>query len=730
MPRFQSLGAKAAGLVIIMCVTCCVVLLGLSHFELKSDADLVMAKDALATRDRAQDVLAKIGQRVETYSSIYATHPDVVAAVRSGDTARLRETFERLFAQIKKLDPIVGTLEVTDAKGIVIMRGHNPSSAGDDKSRELLVSQAIAGQAANGLSVSPSSGEVATEAVRPINFGEQRIGTLKIGSRFRADTAAEIKRLTGAEAVLIYKAMVNASTLPDLKSLAIPDGALAANATAPLQLGERSFEASGLSLPLHGAEPLVVMTLTDRGPRQSALIAFELGLAVKAMLMLLVLIPLVALISRRSVRTIEHLTSVMKSLTSGHLDVVVPHQGRKDEIGAMAASIAVFRDNIIRVRALEGEEQRGAVERIARAEAMAHVVIQVGGIVERAAKGDFSGRVSSDNIGPELRKLVESVNLINQVVDSATDEFATVLHAVAEGDLTQEVENAYEGRLGELKAAINGTVHKLSATVTTIQATAAQIGLSAREITMGANDLSQRTEQQASSLEETAATTEELAASVKESATSSRHSVSLAHETTSIAEQGGDIVSDAVEAMARIELSSGKIADITTVIDGIAFQTNLLALNAAVEAARAGDAGKGFAVVASEVRTLAQRSSEAARDIKLLISTSGSEVTQGVALVRATGEVLSKIASSANTLCGTITQIAAASGEQSNGIDAMAQVVAHMDEMTQQNAALSEESAASAISLSEQIDRLNQMVDSFKTQDHGASKPRLVKAAA
>jgi len=247
---------------------------------------------------------------------------------------------------------------------------------------------------------------------------------------------------------------------------------------------------------------------------------------------------------------------------------------------------------------------------------------------------------------------------------------------------------------------------------------------------VGIRNLSQRTEQQAASLEETAATTEQLAASVKHSATASRRSVALAQQTTSIAERGGAIVADAVDAMERIEQSSGKIADITSVIDGIAFQTNLLALNAAVEAARAGDAGKGFAVVASEVRTLAQRSGEAARDIKLLIASSGAEVTQGVALVRSTGEVLSNIVSSASDLSGTITQIASATGEQSNGIDAMAQVVAQMDEMTQQNAALSEESAASAMSLSEQIDRLNQMVDGFRTVDRAAARPRPLKAAA
>jgi methyl-accepting chemotaxis protein len=181
------------------------------------------------------------------------------------------------------------------------------------------------------------------------------------------------------------------------------------------------------------------------------------------------------------------------------------------------------------------------------------------------------------------------------------------------------------------------------------------------------------------------------------------------------AQAGGAIAGKAVDAMARIEDASTKISDIIRVIDDIAFQTNLLALNAAVEAARAGDAGKGFAVVASEVRTLAQRSSEAAKDISALISSSNSEVGEGVKLVRQAGEALEQILTASKKVAATIADISAASGEQANGIDEMSQAVAHLDEMTQQNAALSEQSAASAGSLSDKIAQLNDLVAAFKT---------------
>ncbi|GGH31914.1 hypothetical protein GCM10007036_43420 [Alsobacter metallidurans] len=340
----------------------------------------------------------------------------------------------------------------------------------------------------------------------------------------------------------------------------------------------------------------------------------------------------------------------------------------------------------------------------------------VGAAVQAAREGDFTVRADVSAELGRLRPLVDGMNEINAVIDGATTEFAAVLGRVAAGDLTQLIQTPYMGRFADLKSAINDTVERLSETVATIQVTATDVGSAAREINSGADDLSRRTEDQAASLEETAATTEQLAASVKASAMSSRQAVELAEDATKVAENGGKIVSQAVDAMARIELASQKITDITSVIDDIAFQTNLLALNAAVEAARAGEAGKGFAVVASEVRTLAQRSSEAAKDITGLINSSTQEVAQGVKLVRSAGEVLDKIVGASQRVASTVGEISTASAEQANGIDEMSQAVAQMDQMTQQNAALAEESAASASSLSSQIERLNEIVATFRTR--------------
>ncbi|MCZ8097312.1 MAG: methyl-accepting chemotaxis protein [Burkholderiales bacterium] len=408
-------------------------------------------------------------------------------------------------------------------------------------------------------------------------------------------------------------------------------------------------------------------------------------------------------------------TKALEDLAAGR-STDLPFGDRRDEIGSMARSFLTLRRTLEDRADLEREKAAADANARRKAEAMAEIVARVGATVQSAVAGDFSQRIDPQGADGDLATLVDGINLINATVDTATREFAMVLDAVAAGDLTREVSGAYSGRLGEMGAAISGTIRRLAETLTTIQSTAIDVAAAAREINMGASDLSGRTEQQASSLEETAATTEQLAASVKASAGSSREAASLAGEATRVAGTGGTIVTKAVDAMARIEQASQKISAITSVIDDIAFQTNLLALNAAVEAARAGEAGKGFAVVASEVRTLAQRSSEAAKDITGLIQSSNHEVQQGVELVRSAGDALTRIVEASEKVAATVATISSAANEQANGIDEMTQAVAHMDEMTQQNAALAEESAASSSALLDRIGQLNDLVATFRTR--------------
>lgn len=342
---------------------------------------------------------------------------------------------------------------------------------------------------------------------------------------------------------------------------------------------------------------------------------------------------------------------------------------------------------------------------------------QMDGMISALAVGDFthSLEVGADN--STHSNLISGVNKINDIMRDFLNDVDATASALAAGDLTKTLDTTYQGRFEDVRSNLNATMDRLSKTVGEIKSTGDTIRKTTTDITRGAEDLATRAEQQASSLEETAATMEEISATIKQNAQNSESANSLAGEAAKQAETGGDVVRQAVEAMGLIEDGSTKISDIITVIDGIAFQTNLLALNAAVEAARAGDAGKGFAVVASEVRTLAQRSSQAAGDIKKLIQTSSGQVKDGVRLVNATGESLEEIVSGIYAVTEKIEEITSASREQAAGVEEISIAVAHLDEITQRNSALSEESAASARNLSGRAEEMNGLTAFFKIDD-------------
>ncbi len=357
---------------------------------------------------------------------------------------------------------------------------------------------------------------------------------------------------------------------------------------------------------------------------------------------------------------------------------------------------------------------------------------EIAEIVRGAAMGDFTRRVDMVGKKSTAREIAQGLNSVSDLVVSAVEDFGASLSALAVGDLTRPVQGDYNGVFGNLKASIDNTISRLAETITVIQKTASEVATAAAEIRAGSEDLAARTEDQAASLEENAATTEQLAASVKASAQSATQAAGLAVEAKRGAEEGGRIVGEAVEAIGRIEASSRRIADITSVIEEIAFQTNLLALNAAVEAARAGDAGKGFAVVASEVRTLAQRSSAAAKDISGLINASVAEVLSGVKLGNSAGEALKSIVQASHSVAATIAEISSATSEQATGIDEISQAVSSLDNATQQNAALAEESAASASMLSQQIEGLENLVSGFRINsapERAARQPALRRAS-
>jgi methyl-accepting chemotaxis protein len=352
-------------------------------------------------------------------------------------------------------------------------------------------------------------------------------------------------------------------------------------------------------------------------------------------------------------------------------------------------------------------------------------------IVAAASRGDLSQRLPPSSNAGFIHTLTSNINQLLETVSTATGEVRHMLSALSRGDLAQRIEGDYTGDFLAMKQDANLTAEQLSDIVGRIRQCTDSINLSAGEIASGNSDLSERTEMQAANLEETAASMEELTSTVRQNADHARQANALAIGAAGIASQGGEVVQQVVTTMTSIEQSSKRIAEIISVIDGIAFQTNILALNAAVEAARAGEQGRGFAVVASEVRTLAQRSAAAAKEIKTLIDDSADKVADGSALVQKAGQTMDEIVASVHRVTGIMAEISAASQEQSVGIEQVNQTIIQMDETTQQNAALVEEATAAARSMEQQAQELADAVSVFaQPQTATVSSPRHTQRVA
>jgi methyl-accepting chemotaxis protein len=366
----------------------------------------------------------------------------------------------------------------------------------------------------------------------------------------------------------------------------------------------------------------------------------------------------------------------MTALAAGNTSLEVDGAGRRDEIGEMAKAVLVFRDAAIDKVRMEREAEE---ERVRSEEA------------RRRAEEEAIGReraMVSTSIGAGMSKLAAK-DLTFRLTDDLPEAYA-------------KLQADFNAAMGQLEQALAGVVSSTQA-----------MSSGTQEISTASNDLSRRTEQQASSLEETAAALDEITATVRKAAEGATHARKVVSETKVDAEKSGEVVRKAVEAMGSIEKSSQQISQIIGVIDEIAFQTNLLALNAGVEAARAGDAGRGFAVVASEVRALAQRSAEAAKEIKSLISTSTAQVGEGVQLVAETGQSLDRIMSKVQEINAVVTDIASGAQEQATGLQQVNTAVNEMDKVTQQNAAMAEEATAAGRSLAQEAEQLSDLVGQF-----------------
>jgi methyl-accepting chemotaxis protein len=398
---------------------------------------------------------------------------------------------------------------------------------------------------------------------------------------------------------------------------------------------------------------------------------------------------------RGVIKPVNSITAAMSDLANGNLQVQIYGEGRRDEVGKMASAVAVFRDNACaRVRLEQESERNRTISERERAEGE-----------RRQAQEAVEIRFAVENIGRALNEL-------------------------SRGKLNYRVESAFAPRLDQVRVDFNEAVTKLEDTIRRVGRNAQAIATGSNQIRAAADELSKRTEQQAASVEETAAALEQITTTVSDSSRRAEEAGKQVMETRRSAERSGEIVKRAVHSMGEIEASSREISSIIGVIDEIAFQTNLLALNAGVEAARAGDAGKGFAVVAQEVRELAQRSASAAKEIKALISKSGEQVDKGVHLVTETGKALELIVSQVQAVSANVSAIAEGSREQAVGLKEINTAVNSMDQGTQQNAAMVDQSTAASHGLAKEADLLFQLMAEFKFDAKPVSDRRPLQTAA
>ena len=513
------------------------------------------------------------------------------------------------------------------------------------------------------------------------------------------EQAAEIQQDVQKFAQLEDQVLSLAAEQRDAEALALSKGAAFEARDGADLVGDeiREVDDAALIEAQGAADDLFITT------KETLLASSTIGLTFAAALMLWIII--------RHVSTpINMMAGSMLKVAGGDLEIEIAGLNRRDEVGGMARALQVFKVNAVDKKRLESEAAEKLAEERTREEAQLRaereVQQELAALVDAAAAGDMSRRVDLTGKQGLMLKLGEGMNRWAATMSAALEQVIQVMSGLARGDLSKRIEGDFRGDLLRLKTDTNATAEKLADVVGQVVDGAATIKAAMGQLSEGSSDLSTRTEEQVASLEEMAAAIRQMAVTVKQTADNAQQASRLAETARSAAQGGGEVAAAAIGAVGDIQNSSQRITEIVSMMDEIAFQTNLLALNAAVEAARAGDAGRGFAVVAAEVRALAQRSSTASKEIKGLIGVSNQNVEKGVALVNKAGTTLSDIVTSVRQAAEIVSTIATASAEQSKGVQQIDDTVSALENVTQRNAALVEESTAALGAVDNQVNEL------------------------
>jgi methyl-accepting chemotaxis protein len=578
---------------------------------------------------------------------------------------------------------VVVAVLASSTAAFVSLRAFNNASEAADRSHERLDAAGAALQALveqqNAVRGFVATGDESF-ATRAVGFGDAFAANAKTLSKLSETDADQ------AKVADLTREAASVNSQQDSLLAERRNPATAAKALADLSTVGRLTQARAIFKSI--TDPQTAEIAADAALEKSASNNAVTLLLAGGVATLLLSIALGWLLTREIAAPVVAMTGAMRRLSSGDNTVDVPAIGRGDEVGQMAGAVQTFKDAAIEKLRLEAEaadQRRSADEARERGE------------VERARVAELQAQVVGD--------------------------LATGLSRLASGVLTFRLSEPFSAEYEKLRSDFNAAMEQLQDTMKIVSANTAAIRSGTGEITQASDDLSRRTEQQAASLEETAAALDEITATVRKTASGAGEARDVVSQAKTDAEHSGAVVREAVSAMAEIETSAQQISQIIGVIDEIAFQTNLLALNAGVEAARAGDAGKGFAVVASEVRALAQRSAEAAKEIKALISASSQQVDKGVNLVGETGKALERIVTQVAQINGVVAEIAASAQEQATGLQQVNTAVNQMDQVTQQNAAMVEESTAAAHALAQETEELARLIGRFEVGEEARVQP-------
>jgi methyl-accepting chemotaxis protein len=700
--QLRSIGSRIAVSVIAL-MTLAVGMVG--WFGYAQQRELGALSVEIRLKEAHERVLEQLHARERiglTLAQAIANYPGIGEHLEATDRAWLLEHGASLY-RIARDEQGFNLFNVHKAPGIATVRWQAPAVFGDNiTSRRQGVVKAIeTGRPQVGLE--PGREFLGMFAVAPIRVGTRIVGVSDVGTAIGQPLAEDLKKRLGVDIafhVFVQDGFATlASTIPNKTLLSAEDRKAAMSARLSprdVWIGKIAGAATAAPLLNFAGQPVgaieIALDVSDIATRsQRSFVVLLIAASIAVFLGLIVSLAL----ARGIGRPIREITATMLGLADGNLDLKVPHGARRDEVGTMAATIEVFRKGLVERFNLEREaaEQRQSADRQRQQSEE-----------ERRQNEEERHRNAEDQARAAKEQAI------------ATRTLAEGLAKVAKGDLTVRVNEGFSESYRQIKDDFNTTIERLHETIQSLAHATSEVSSASAEITASTTDLSQRTEEQAASLEQTSASMEHISKTVKKNAENAQQANQSAVSTREVATRGGQVVADAVVAMAKIEQSSGKISDIIGVIDEIARQTNLLALNAAVEAARAGEAGRGFAVVASEVRSLAQRSSQAAKDIKNLITDSTGLVKEGVDLVNRAGTSLDEIVGSIKKVAEVVADIAAASVEQSSGIEQVNKALTQMDEVTQQNSALVEENAATAKTLEQQAKAMDERVAFFHVE--------------